>query len=232
MGKAGVVWPITIPSGSRIIQSWLVQHARQSQRVAIRLESSVGSLSHIPRDPSNRFWLCIYMPSVQPCPLSMHRILLLRSTWNNTRSTTYRDHSTRTTKLSTSSTLLIRVIWGFALQPPAWFAQSALAAVCSSLPSWSEPVWFAIKSGLYFLWFFRVFHRLWRGGLTGVEWLSSFCATSYYSFYFLLCFCFLRLAVLSKTERIEPMMATPSASYSGSSGLVWIEQVDTLNTTP
>ena len=43
-------------------------------------------------------------------------------------------------------------------------------------------------------------------------------------------FCFLRLAGLSKSERIEPMMATPSASYSGSSGLVWIEQVDTLNT--
>ena len=49
----------------------------------------------------------------------------------NTRSTTCRDHQ----QLSTSSTLLIRVIWGFALQPPGYFAQSALAAVCSSLSS-------------------------------------------------------------------------------------------------
>lgn len=77
-----------------------------------------------------------HSPRSQQLLLIVHiqlHILSLLSTYRNTntRSTTCRDHQ----QLSTSSTLLIRVIWGFALQPPGYFAQSALAAVYSSLSS-------------------------------------------------------------------------------------------------
>lgn len=144
---------------------------------------------------------CAYtLRTIRCCPCI---ILLLRTPYRITRDPPLAG----TTTLSTSSTLLIRVIWGFALQPPGYFAQSALAAVCSSLSSWSEPVWFARKRRFIFCGSFVCF--IVCGAVSG--WLGGMIV-----FFVLgsnhLDFCFLRLAGLSKSERIEPMMATPVPS--------------------